>query len=95
MASNRVYITEEAQADLQTFNPRELGWFAGVVVFFLDDDRYRNERKIDLSLLDDYGEKVWALSDEELFTVFVEREDRIDVIHVARQSRFRPPLRPF
>ena len=95
MASNRVHITEEAQADLQTLNPRELGWFAGVAVSLLEDDRYRNEWKIDLSLLDDYGEKVWALSDERLFTVFVEREGRIDVIHVTRQSRFRPPLRPF
>ena len=77
MASNKVHSTEEAESDLQSLNPRDLGWFAGVVVSMLEDDRSRNEWKIDLTLLDDYGEQVWAISDERLFTVFVEREGRV------------------
>jgi hypothetical protein len=94
LASDRVHITDEAQACLNRLNPRELGWFAGVVAL-LESDGYRNEWKTDLSLLDEYGGQVWALCDENLFVAFTEQYGRIDVVFVNRRSGFRPPLNPF
>lgn len=94
MASDRVYITPDAQACLDRLNPRELGWFAGVVSL-LESDSYRNEQKIDLSAIDEYGEQIWALCDEHMMVMFVEHQERIGIVYVNRRPGFRPPLRPF
>lgn len=92
--SEKVHITEAAEADLARMSPSDIGWFAGAIIL-LENDEILDQMKIDLSDEDDYGEPIFALSTPRLFIAYVERDGRIDVIHVARQSRFRPPLMPF
>jgi len=94
LTSDQVVITESAEACLISLNPRERGWFAGVVIFLLIDDLYRSEQKIDLSA-ERNGEPVWALHNDYLFIEFMENEHIIGITYIGRLSQFRPPLRPF
>lgn len=94
MTSDQVVITEAAEACLISLNPRERGWFAGVVIFLLIDDLYRSEQKIDLSA-ERNGEPVWALANDYLYIEFMENESIIGITYIGRLSQFRPPLRPF
>ena len=93
MTSDQVILTTTAEACLVKLNPREQGWFAGVVVLLLLDDQYREEQKIDLSD-ERNGYPVWALSNDYLFIEFMEGADIIGITHIGRLSTFRPPLRP-
>lgn len=88
MESDKIHIPDPVSEAIQSFDPSDRSLIAGVLAL-LEDDYWRDTRKIDFGLIQ--GEQTWAIAESRVTIVFVEESDgTITVIFVNMRSRFRP-----
>ena len=95
MDLERIDLSERAKRDLVSMSARRRGYAAGAITF-LADDRIRAKLSVDLYAFDEeYESDQLGFATDHIFLAYVEMDDRLIILHIAGQSRFRPPMRPF
>ena len=88
MEYDKIHIPEPVAEAIQSFDPSERSLVAGVLAL-LEDDYWRDTKKIDFGLI--RGEQTWAIAESRVTIVFVEESGgTITLIFVNMRSRFRP-----